>query len=86
MISKRPFLNWILPFVIWCAPSRQCIELGVQYTVPGTHPPLLPPAPTNGQVASLSHGCAVVLGFTQQPSVVTNEVDGCLAPYTSVPP
>jgi hypothetical protein len=33
----------------------------------------LPPAPTNGQVASHSHGCAVVLGFTQQPSVVTND-------------
>ena len=42
-------------------------------TVPGTHPPLLPPAPTNGQVASHSHGCAVVLGCTQQPSAVTND-------------
>ena len=42
-------------------------------TVPGTHPPLLPPAPTNGQVASLSHGCGVVLGFTQQPAAVTKD-------------
>jgi len=35
----------------------------------------LPPAPTNGQAASLSHGRAVVLGFTQQPSAVTNDAE-----------
>lgn len=37
-------------------------------TVPGTHPSQLPPAPTNGSVARLSHGGATVTGFPQRLS------------------